>query len=302
MALYTSDDLRILLGNAYEGDQGSLSVTTALDRLNASYKHLFSEDTIQTRTVYDELPVTSDDNADPRSMGRVVESFAHAFLGHPYEQSFQLPAKLTPEQRASVIDQLSEASDQSVILAYKLMEPALSPTPKLIDDTKLLINRSVSFFDSLAEDLVGHNVRVFDPTPSTVNRGIMDFLTASTIWDMKVSRHPYQKKWFYQVLIYYLLLNRTDPDHRIEHLAIFNPLRGKVYMQDISDIDDAILRFFEVEIMGYSDSLYTELSYEEEFDDLWQRNFRSPFPRRQKLIDDDYAHLFADCDEVINML
>ena len=87
----------------------------------------------------------------------------------------------------------------------------------------------------------------------TVNSGDGDFLTADTLWDFKVLRFKPASKDTLQLLMYWIMGQHSGQDifKNITKLGIFNPRLNTVYLKEVSQIPEEIIKTVEKDVICY---------------------------------------------------
>lgn len=129
----------------------------------------------------------------------------------------------------------------------------INPDRDTINNIKILITRCMSFFDKYGPITVDGFTFGEKGYTSTVTTGDGDFLTADTLWDMKVSKSTPTSKHTLQLLMYYIMGQHSEkPEFSgIKKLGIFNPRLNRVYLADVSSVPDETIKIVEKEIIGF---------------------------------------------------
>lgn len=88
----------------------------------------------------------------------------------------------------------------------------------------------------------------------TIVSGDADILCSDCLWDVKVSKYPPTRDNLLQVLVYYLMGMHSNECHRYEgigRIGIYNPLLGREYTVELSDIPDDVRDEVERKVIGY---------------------------------------------------
>lgn len=87
----------------------------------------------------------------------------------------------------------------------------------------------------------------------TVCTGDGDYLTADTLWDMKVIKSRITSKETLQLLIYWIMGQHSGRDlfKGITRLGVFNPRYNQVYLYDMHDIPAETVRAVERDVICY---------------------------------------------------
>lgn len=81
-----------------------------------------------------------------------------------------------------------------------------------------------------------------------------DLIVGDTLFDFKCCKSTPSKADTLQLVLYYLAGKHEDAElfDGIKHLAIVNPVLGRVFSFDVDDLDKDTLRLVETEVAGYS--------------------------------------------------
>ena len=87
----------------------------------------------------------------------------------------------------------------------------------------------------------------------TVETGDGDFLTDDTLWDFKVSKSKPTNKHTLQLLMYWIMGKHSGKSifNNITKLGIFNPRLNIVYLLDIKNISEDIIKAVEDNVICY---------------------------------------------------
>ena len=122
-----------------------------------------------------------------------------------------------------------------------------------IDNIRILVNRSLSFFEKFGPVLYDGFDFMDDGYTETVNTGDGDFLTEDTLWDFKVSKKAPTTKNTLQILMYYIMGKHSKQAkyEKIHKIGIYNPRLNKVYIYDMNYIDVNIIKDIEDNVICY---------------------------------------------------
>lgn len=87
-----------------------------------------------------------------------------------------------------------------------------------------------------------------------VDSGDGDFLTADTLWDMKVSANKPTKDNTLQLLMYFLMGKESGlPEFAgLTHVGLFNPRLGTVHRLAVSDVPPETIATIRSDVIGYA--------------------------------------------------
>lgn len=152
--------------------------------------------------------------------------------------------------------------DYAMFIESKKREYTL-PNEETIRNIRILVQRSLSFWKKtgpiIAEGFTfnekddnGNNIGLGGYT-RTVDSGDGDYLTDDTVWDFKVSKSAPTNKHTLQLLMYYIMGKhaRAKVFDNIKKLGIFNPRLNTMYVINVSDISEDIIRAVENEVICY---------------------------------------------------
>lgn len=148
-------------------------------------------------------------------------------------------------------------------------EAIWSPDDVTLNHIRVMLDRSIRFFTdfgpitetgftftnfarlrSLYDD---HENEYKSGYTATVGQGDGDFLTADTVWDMKVSVSSPTKEDTLQVLMYFLMGKRSGMREFATqtHAGIYNPRLDKAFRFAVDDIAPETIETIEREVIGY---------------------------------------------------
>ena len=90
---------------------------------------------------------------------------------------------------------------------------------------------------------------------STVETGEGDYLTKTSMWDLKVSKKGLDSKQTLQLLMYWImgLHSGAVVYHRVKTIGIYNPRLNVIYSKDVSEIPEDVVEAVEKYVIGYGD-------------------------------------------------
>lgn len=88
---------------------------------------------------------------------------------------------------------------------------------------------------------------------ATVETGDGDFLTRDTLWDFKVSKSKPTNKHTLQLLMYWIMGQHSGQKcfKNITKLGIYNPRLNTVYLLEVKDIPDEVIKEVEKDVICY---------------------------------------------------
>ncbi|MBR3099635.1 MAG: hypothetical protein IKH18_08715 [Clostridia bacterium] len=213
-----------------------------------------------------------EENVFPSLVGTAVEYLGKFMAGVPKEEAFRISIKgarrIGEEENAEqLLKEIQNLDENSVKSALKIATydtatrgrireviptRAINPDKKTIKNAKIMVKRFLSFLDKYGPMVLsGFNFE--GGYSETVDRGDADFSTADTIWDMKVLRGAITTKHTLQLLMYWIMGERSvHPElHNIKHLGIFNPRKNLVYRINTADIPPKTIQQVEKKVIEY---------------------------------------------------
>ena len=124
-----------------------------------------------------------------------------------------------------------------------------------IENIYIMVKRSLKFIETYGPvELSGFTIGP-DSRTKLITSGDGDFLTKNTLWDLKVTKNRPTKNHTLQLLIYYLMGNRSSHIKEyitdLKYIGIYNPRLQSVYEFAISDISPDIIKIVKREVIGY---------------------------------------------------
>lgn len=190
---------------------------------------------------------------------------------------------------SSLLKNINGIDDESVVNACKLVtfdvwlrNPSAAILAKKYYDTnpdiatvqniQTLVNRSISFFEKYGP--IVKDGFTFEPKKSdenaykkmlktgkgtyggytaTICTGDGDFLTSDTLWDFKVSKSKPTNRHTLQLLVYWIMGQHSGQScyKKIKKLGIFNPRLNVVYLLDLKNVSDDIIKAVEKDVICY---------------------------------------------------
>lgn len=87
----------------------------------------------------------------------------------------------------------------------------------------------------------------------TVNSGDGDYLTQKTMWELKTSKEKPKSKDSLQLLMYWIMGQHSGQEiyKSVDSLGFFNPRRFEIYIIKTKNIDPAVIRTVERDVIKY---------------------------------------------------
>lgn len=142
--------------------------------------------------------------------------------------------------------------------AYKPVSE-IEPDDQTVADIRTLIERTVEFFEENGP-VTDSGFTFSGGYSDSIESGDADYLTADTIWDLKVRKAQPNKNSTLQVLLYYLLsLHSDQPEFKgITKVGIYNPYLQCAWTVSVLDLDESMLREVEAEVLGLQGRHYPD--------------------------------------------
>lgn len=150
----------------------------------------------------------------------------------------------------------------------------ITPDKSTIENIQILIKRCHSFFNEygpivkdgfdfypeeenyeMYENMILSGNGSYGGYTATVTNGDGDFLTADTLWDLKVSKSKPTNKNTLQLLMYWIMGQHSGQEiyKNITKIGIFNPRLNTVFLHDINDIPESVIKAVEKEVICYDE-------------------------------------------------
>lgn len=213
------------------------------------------------------------ENVHASLIGLAVDYLTRYMLTGNLEDSFKislLGAKNINKIRTAnkLMKGISGIDDQSIINAIKLsgfdvlyrVGPfgyvpvnQIKPDSDTIKNVRIMIKRTISFFDKYGP-LVMDGFSFEGGYTKIIANGDADYLTADTLWDLKVSKKYINKNHTMQLLIYWRMGLRSDYESfkNVKNLGIYNPRQNKVFIYDLAKLPNETIQIVDEEIIGYT--------------------------------------------------
>ena len=219
--------------------------------------------------------------------GDLLESFKISLMGA--QMAEQCGKKGSIETAKKLILDIKDLEKQSIVNACKLVTfdvwfrnplnammakdySQTNPDADTVQNIQVLVLRSVEFFkkygpviqdgfgfvpkDGNEKDyakMIKTRKGSYGGYTATVESGDGDFLTADTLWDFKVSKRKPTNQHTLQLLMYWIMGQHSGQDvfKDITKLGIFNPRLNTVYLLEIKDIPDEVIKTVEKDVICY---------------------------------------------------
>lgn len=213
------------------------------------------------------------ENVHASLIGLAVDYLTRYMLTGNLEDSFKislLGAKNINKIRTAnkLMRGIRRIDDQSIINAIKLSGfdvlyragpfgyvpvNQIKPDSDTIENVRIMIKRTISFFDKYGP-LVMDGFSFEGGYTKIIANGDADYLTADTLWDLKVSKKYINKNHTMQLLIYWRMGLRSDYESfkNVKNLGIYNPRQNKVFIYDLAKLPNETIQIVDEEIIGYT--------------------------------------------------
>ena len=228
----------------------------------------------------DGIVLNGNENIDPSIVGLAVDYLTRYLSGLSAEEAFRISllgatrldiyrgTKQEKKKALELIKKVDGMSDESIISACMLAgydvcfrascddyrQNGLIPDEYSISNIRNMVERSCNFFLNEGE-ITKTNITFEGGYTDIISSGDADYLTPNGLWDMKVSKHDITADYTLQLLVYYLMGLKSDPDtfKSISKLGFFNPRKNISYWTDVSFIPQSVISIVKREIIGYMD-------------------------------------------------
>ena len=226
----------------------------------------------ELRQLDDKTELYSSENIASSLIGLVVDYMIRYSLGVELKESFKVSLKGAScinemENARKLLSGISGLDDKSIYNACKLVgydvcyrsgvagyKPVqyIEVDKETIFNIRTMVNRSLKFIDEYGP-ITKEGFTFEGGYTDLVTTGDGDFLTRSTLWDLKVSKSAPTNKHTLQLLMYYLMgIHSIHKEFQtIENLGIFNPRLNSVYLLKINSIPKDIINEVSSKVIGY---------------------------------------------------
>lgn len=213
----------------------------------------------------DGLILNGEENLHSSIIGMVVDYLSRFISEENIEKAFKISIIGANNANCYIEDAINIAKDllygikglddNSIINACKLVtfdvwyrNPSIAPEAKkyseinpdkkTIQNIKILVNRSLIFFEKYGPILENgftfksENNNSFGGYTEIVNNGDGDFITRDTIWDFKVSKSKPKSNDTLQLIMYWIMGQHSGRKifKNISKIGIFNPRLNNIYI------------------------------------------------------------------------
>lgn len=215
--------------------------------------------------------MTYQENLPPYLIGLAVDYLTRFMMTKNAFKAFKISyigASQMNEQDNALnwIDDIKGLDDTSITRACQLVnydsmfrrgvEPETfnCPDSNTIMSIRMLVNRSIAFFNQVGE-VTADGFTFGDSYTSIINTGDGDFLTDDTLWDFKVSKYPPNKDITLQLVIYFLMGKTSNQPvfDNIRYIAVYNPRLNVIYRYDMTQMNQDTISEIRQYVIGYDD-------------------------------------------------
>lgn len=142
--------------------------------------------------------------------------------------------------------------------AYKPIE-LIEPDDETIYNIRVMVERNIKFWRDNGP-IIANGFDFEGGYTDFINSGDGDYLTADTLWDLKVSKSAPTSGYTLQILIYYIMgMHSVHPEFKnIKKLGLFNPRLNRSYLISIKKIAPEIIQEVEKKVIGYPNSMFLD--------------------------------------------
>lgn len=177
-----------------------------------------------------------------------------------------------------LLDKVTGLNEQSLCAAFELVKydvalrqgaaafvptEAKAPPKEVLLATAIMIQRTIAFFH--AYEMPDLNGFTMDGGYSRlVSSGDGDYVTETTLLDMKCTSGNLNSRWALQLLMYYIMGYQSYNSsyfRKLKRIGFFNPMKNTLYYYDIKEIPNEILYKVSRDVIGYKMD-YSTYSYE----------------------------------------
>lgn len=214
-----------------------------------------------------------DENVHASLIGMAVDYLTRFILTGDLKDSFKisiLGAKKINKIRTAnrLLKGISGLDDQSIISAIKLSGfdviyrgnifgyvpvNQIKPNSNTAENVRTMVQRTVKFFEQYGP-IVSNGFSFEGGYTKIIAKGDADYLSADTIWDLKVLKNHFTKNHIMQLLIYWRMGLRSDYEKfkKIKHLGIYNPRKNKVFKYDLCKLPYETIQIIDEVVIGYT--------------------------------------------------
>lgn len=255
-----------------KGDVIMYSVTSRIKMIKQPYGGYVKPKDMKVIELNDDINLYEKENIHAILIGLTVDYLSRFSFGTPLKKAFHISLR-----GASLVNELDYAKgllngiigidDKSIekacqlvgydvafragIAAYKSVK-SIKPDKSTISNIKSMLNRCETFNEKYGP-IVKDGFTFEGGYTDIISIGDGDFLTKDVLWDFKVSKTNPQSNHTLQLLIYYLMGQKSVHNEfkSIDKIGIFNPRLNKIYLKDIKDISPEVISKVSKNVIGY---------------------------------------------------
>ncbi len=217
-------------------------------------------------------------------VGLTVDYMTRYIMGTPKEKAFEISlmgSRIIDDSKyaSTLLQSINGLNNKSIYNACKLVGydvcfragpmaykdvRMIEADEKTINNIEIMVNRSITFFEKYGP-IIQDGFTFEGGYTNTIDSGDGDFLTEDTLWDFKVSSSNPTSKHTLQLLVYYIMGKNSIHSTfvNIKRIGIFNPRLNCVFLKEISEIPEDIIKTVSKEVIGYSNRSKKVVSSEE---------------------------------------
>lgn len=212
-----------------------------------------------------------DENVHASLIGMAVDYLTRFILTDDVEDAFKISIlkKINEIRTANrLIKGINGLDDQSIINAIKLSGfdviyrgnifgyvpvNTIKPNVNTVDNVRVMVQRTVNFFEQYGP-IVSDGFSFEGGYTKIIADGDADYLSADTLWDLKVLKNHFNKNHIMQLLIYWRMGLRSDYEKfkKIKYIGIYNPRKNKVFIYDLCKLPYETIQIIDEVVIGYT--------------------------------------------------
>lgn len=227
---------------------------------------------LKTTEYSDEYRIETIDSYYKPIQGMAVDYLTRFMNGSPKQIAFQIPlmgAQKVHElyKAQNLLDKIIGLDEKSIYATCQLVGydvvvrrgsqyftsvENITPNKRVIHNIAVLVSRGISFFKKNGP-IISMGFTFEGGYNDIICKGDGDYLTATTLWDLKVSESKPKITQTLQVLVYYILgIHSIHPEFQtIKELGIYNPTLNIAYTICLSKIPDTVFYNVSRDVIGY---------------------------------------------------
>lgn len=258
------------------------SVTQRISKVQQPRGGYLKRSQFDIRRIEDGKILNESENIHASIVGMAIDYLTRFLMGADVKDAFKIScegaqlAEIVFRQKKSLkianklLSKIKGLDDKSIISACKLVTydvwyrnplgammakgaDDINPDKATIENIRIMVQRSIEFWNQYGP--VIQSGFTFEPGgyTETVNTGDGDYLTVDTLWDFKVSKSEPTSKNTLQLLMYWIMGQHSGQKvyKKIDKLGIFNPRLNVIYIIDVNNISQEIIKIVENDIICY---------------------------------------------------